>query len=552
MYFLNWKLIGILHGYLLEGSGSNIWTRSIVRSLCKNGETVHLVCQENHPEDYDFIAECHYYSDNSVETKLNREVPYRGKCIMHKPQLGDTLPVYVWDKYEEFSNVVPMTELSNSVIEDYIERNTKVVLKIIRDYGLTTFHVNHAVLMSMVSYRVNKITSIPFAIMPHGSAIEYAVKKDERFLDLATRAFDSAKKIFVVSKEMENRISSIFQSIPKINQKMIYLNLGVDTSIFKPISPELRHQNIEKLSQKLKDIPRGKNDKQTSILRKNLSSDLQFKELSKIISLTTDYQMKHPDVDIEAKLKKVDWTHDKIILFVGRLITSKGIQSIIATLPLIFHLHPDTRLIIVGHGPLREIMEILLWALENNERELVKKIIVWGKSLEENLDNKSSFEDILSFFNQLEKNNELDSYYEKAHKHLRSDRIIFTGYLGHEELHYLYPCCDVAIFPSVVMEAGPLVFLEALASGCFPLGTYFGGMAVNIDSISDRLPKEISDLMKISIKSDRMLLDIVKKINGALLLDGKYRFILSQIAQELYDWSSVAEKISLELNSMNQ
>jgi len=257
-------LIGILHGYLLEGSGSNIWTRSIVKSLCKNGDTVHLICQENHPEDYDFIAECHYYSEDSVETKLNRSVPYKGKCIMHKPQLGDTLPVYVRDKYEEFSNVVPMTELSNSTIEDYVNRNTKAVLKIINNYGLTALHVNHAVLMSVVAYRVNKISSTPFAIIPHGSAIEYAVKRDIRFLDLAMKAFRSAKKIFVVSKEMEDRISVIFQSITNINQKMSRLNLGVDTNIFKLILPELRHKNIEKLFQKLKDEARGKNKNQST------------------------------------------------------------------------------------------------------------------------------------------------------------------------------------------------------------------------------------------------------------------------------------------------
>ena len=49
--------------------------------------------------------------------------------------------------------------------------------------------------------------------------------------------------------------------------------------------------------------------------------------------------------------------------------------------------------------------------------------------------------------------------------------MIFTGYLTHRELRYLFPCCDVAVFPSIVAEAGPLVFLEALASGVSPLGT---------------------------------------------------------------------------------
>ena len=129
------KLICILHGYLLEGSGSNLWTRAIIKSLCNDGEIVHLMCQENHPERYDFIAESFSYSSDGVVKKLlSREVPYKGKCVMHKPELGDTLPVYVWDKYEEFSNVVPMIELPDDSIEDYLNRNVKVLKKIIIRY----------------------------------------------------------------------------------------------------------------------------------------------------------------------------------------------------------------------------------------------------------------------------------------------------------------------------------------------------------------------------------------------------------------------------------
>ena len=43
-------------------------------------------------------------------------------CVLHKPALGDTLPVYVWDKYEEFSNVVPMVDLPDAAIDDYRPR----------------------------------------------------------------------------------------------------------------------------------------------------------------------------------------------------------------------------------------------------------------------------------------------------------------------------------------------------------------------------------------------------------------------------------------------
>jgi glycosyltransferase involved in cell wall biosynthesis len=469
---------------------------------------------------------------------------------MHKPMLGKTLPVYVWDKYEEFSNVVPMTDLSDSAIEDYLAINTKVVLKVASDYGITALHANHAVLMSVVAKQVNEITQIPFAVMPHGSAIEYAVKKDKRFLNLANQAFESTNKIFVVSKEMENRVASIFQSIPDIKQKMTRLNLGVNTDLFKPIKPELRHNNIQELCKKLKNIPRGKNNAQSVYLHKKLSSKLQYEEFNEILLSITDYANKRPDFDVEEKLERVDWNSDKIILFVGRLIASKGIQSIVFALPWIMYRHPETRLIIVGHGPLREIMESLLWALENNDKKLVEKLISWGQFAETNVDKTNHFEEVLSFYKQLEQRNELSSYFDIASKYISPDKIIFTGYLEHGELRYLFPCSDVAIFPSVVMEAGPLVFLECLASGCFPMGTYFGGMAKSIDSISHRMSREDADRMKISIEKDEMIFDIIEKTNAALLIDGKYRDTLHEISKELYDWTSVAEKISLELKSM--
>ena len=56
--------------------------------------------------------------------------------------------------------------------------------------------------------------------------------------------------------------------------------------------------------------------------------------------------------------------------------------------------------------------------------------------------------------------------------------MIFTGYLTHRELRHLFPCCDAAVFPSLVKEAGPLVFLEALASGAL-LVNYMGHGSVD-------------------------------------------------------------------------
>jgi glycosyltransferase involved in cell wall biosynthesis len=104
------------------------------------------------------------------------------------------------------------------------------------------------------------------------------------------------------------------------------------------------------------------------------------------------------------------------------------------------------------------------------------------------------------------------------------------------------------VFPSIVRESGPLVFLEALASGCFPLGTYFGGMAASIDSVSSGLPAEVGDTMKLSL--DNTAGDLVTRVPHALDLGPLYKEALASIARERYDWMSVAKTLREELESL--
>lgn len=544
-------MICILHGYLLDGSGSNLWTRSIVESLCRNGETIHLVCQENHPERYDFIAAAFGYGvDGSIETLFRREVPYAGRCIMHKPQLGDTLPVYVGDRYEEFTNVVPMIELPDAAIDDYLQRNTEVVMRIVRAFAVTAIHANHAVLIAVAAQQVSAATSIPFTVMPHGSDIEYAVKQDARFLRLATGVFTAAKRIFVPSQEMRARVNNVFSAAPDIDAKMTELRLGVNTSLFAPTPRRLRRKHVDRLLGIVAETPRGKSPELSEVMIKRLSGEMTEQELRSAIRSASSYAAKQPDADLEAKLEAIDWANDQTLLFVGRIIASKGLQSIIAALPLILDKHPTARLLVVGHGPLREAMEALLWALEHGRQALVERIVDWGNSLEGA--EPKAFETVCSFYDYLGESGALDAYFDKAQRYLRPDRVIFTGYLTHQELRYLFPCCEVAIFPSVVAEAGPLVFLEALAAGCFPLGTYFAGMAASIDSVAAFLPVEDAELMKLSARQDRTVADIVAKVSSALRLGPKHKERLREVAVEYYDWKQVARKLASELESLSQ
>jgi len=539
-------MIAILHGYLLEGSGSNLWTRSVIQSICNSGETVHLICQENHPELYDFICEgIIYHSNGTKETILKRDPVYPGKCILHKPKLGNTLPVYVSDKYEEFSDPQPMINLGDVEIENYLQINIKVLTQVVDENQVKVIHANHAVLMSVVAQRVAKKRRIPYAIMPHGSAIEYAVKKDRRFYQYAEQAFGEAQRIYVIGNEIRKRVKELFTAIPEIESKMLELNLGVNTSLFNPVIVKERKAKINELYELLKEVKRGKTNLHSQNMQNELKADISEQELLKVINASASYNAKLTDDNVEEKLQMIDWDTEKIILYVGRLIANKGLHSIIAALPEILDAEPNTRLIVVGHGPQREPLEALIWALQNGHTDLVLNIVKWGRKLESN--GEKSLEEVQFYFDHLKKSNELDNYFNKAQKNINKNIVLFTGYLTHRELCCLFPACDVAIFPSVVAEAGPLVFLEAMASGCFPIGTYFAGMAASIDSVSQALPPDIVDLMKLSPQADQTVLDIVTKVKKALYIDRIYKEKLHNVAVEKYDWKNISDRLVSDL-----
>lgn len=57
-----------------------------------------------------------------------------------------------------------------------------------------------------------------------------------------------------------------------------------------------------------------------------------------------------------------------------------------------------------------------------------------------------------------------------------SDAIIFTGYLPHEKLKYLYSIVDMVVFPSIWQEPFGLVMLEAMSSGRCVVCSNVGGI----------------------------------------------------------------------------
>ncbi|HUG39173.1 MAG TPA: glycosyltransferase family 4 protein [Longimicrobiales bacterium] len=509
-------MIALLHGYLLEGSGSNLWTRAIVSSLCRIGETVHLVCQENHPQLYDFIAEARsYHPDGRVETVMSRAVVTPGRCILHKPVLGRTLPVYVPDRYEEFDRVVPMVDLPEAEIEEYLRRNIAVVRRVVAEHDIHAVHANHAVLMPQVARPVAEEAGIPFAIMPHGSALEYAVKKDDRFRRRAAEAFAAADRIFTIGPEIRARVRDVFGELD-LDGRMLDLNLGVDTRLFETVPPEARARSIHRLREVLDGVERG---------------DAGGEE-------------KRPDPGAERALAAIDWGHDPVLLFVGRLIAAKGPQAVVAALPQILRDAPDARLVVVGHGPLRPALEAMVQALAAGDGAALDRLAREPRpGAEHGMPGVRAFLDALGAAGR-------DRYLEDARARVTTGRVVFTGYLRHRELQHLFPCCDAAVFPSLVREAGPLVFLEALSSGVLPLGTDFGGMAESLKAIAEVVPPDVLDALRLSPDPARLVADIAAGAPIALAAAHAFREDLRALAVRHYDWTSVAERFSRELRAL--
>ena len=69
--------IVLWHGYLLGGTGSNVYTRALAREWSRAGHEVVVLSQEPHPEQYDLGGARHV-----------------------RPEIGGLLPVFVLDRYE--------------------------------------------------------------------------------------------------------------------------------------------------------------------------------------------------------------------------------------------------------------------------------------------------------------------------------------------------------------------------------------------------------------------------------------------------------------------
>src|SRR3954451_5062761 len=82
----------VFHGYLLRGTGSNVYNARLCAAMGRAGHTVDLLCQEPRPEELDFVDAVGTWEGGAARVTTLRE-PVR--VTVWRPDIGLLLRVYV-------------------------------------------------------------------------------------------------------------------------------------------------------------------------------------------------------------------------------------------------------------------------------------------------------------------------------------------------------------------------------------------------------------------------------------------------------------------------
>lgn len=200
------------HGYLLGGTGSNVYTRSLARAWSRAGHEVVVFCQEPHPERYDV-----------------------GGATVVRPDAGGLLPVFVLDRYEDLQ-ARRLQDLGREEREEWVERNAAAV----RDHTpADLLLVNHVLLGAPVG----AAAGLPFVVKAHGSELEFSIRGNEELRAWAGETLAHAEEIYAGSEHIRRVLEEVLGSGEYLRRVRI-IPPGVDV---EELRPEPREEALSQL-----------------------------------------------------------------------------------------------------------------------------------------------------------------------------------------------------------------------------------------------------------------------------------------------------------------
>ena len=473
----------VFHGYLLRGTGSNVYNAELCAALARLGHTVDLLCQERRPREFGFIDAIGTWEGAEARVEVIRE-PVR--VTVWRPEIGGLLPVFVRDRYEGIE-ARTFLECTDEEIERYVEANARAVREVVARAAPDVALANHLIMGPAILARG---LGAPYAIKVHGSDLEYVVKRDPgRFLPWAREGLGAARTVLVGSR---HTAESLWETVgdPALPDRTRLGPPGVDVAEMRP-----------------REDPAGDENGEGAFARDSAQA--------------------------AAALRGLDLARDRHVCFVGKLIVSKGIDLLAAALPLV----PGARLVVIGFGGFRAGFERLVDALASGDRDAALEIARAGRELEGGP--RAPLRHLQAFLESAG-----DDYWAAA-RGLR-ERIVLTGRLEHDELAPLLAACEALVFPSTFPEAFGMVAAEAAACGVLPISAGHSGAAEVSAVLAAAVPPAAREWLSFPV-DDGAVRAIAGRVTAWLQapeeLRARTREALVATARERYSWEGVAEGV---------
>jgi glycosyltransferase involved in cell wall biosynthesis len=437
----------IFHGYLLRGTGSNVYNALLATALARAGHDVHLFTQERRPEDVDAVGAAGDWDGGGVL----RVRPIRDgrRVTTYRPDLGGVLPVYVADRYEGM-RARTFAELGDDAIADYVARNVDAVREVAELVVPDVALANHLVMGPLILARALD-ESVPYAVKVHGSALEYAVKpQPERFLPAAREGIARARTILVGSRHTAESLWAAMDD-PDLPGRTRLGPPGVDVEAFRPRPPAEAAAALRALAAGLAE---------EALAAPPADPDAPGDAFSR-----------DPGEAARA-LARLDPERDRLVAFVGKLIVSKGVDLLAAAWPLVLAAVPDAKLVVVGFGGYRDALERLLAALAAGDLAAVRTLAAEGRAAEGGPHKPLML--LEAFLDDLDAAPDRERYLAAARA--LPERVVLTGRLEHAELAPLLAASEAQVVPSTFPEAFGMVAVEAAAAGALPVVADHSGL----------------------------------------------------------------------------
>jgi glycosyltransferase involved in cell wall biosynthesis len=187
------------HGYLLGGTGSNVYTRSLARAWSRNGHEVTVFSQEPNPEEFDL-----------------------GGAAVVRPDIHGLLPVFVLDRYEGMTAKF-VQDFTPAELDRYVAANAAALRE---HLPADLVFANHV----LMGGPVGAASGERYAVKAHGSELEYSMRGRPELGRLGRESLAGAAAVFVGSGHIRAVLEDVCGPVERVHEAPP----GVDTDQWLP------------------------------------------------------------------------------------------------------------------------------------------------------------------------------------------------------------------------------------------------------------------------------------------------------------------------------